>query len=214
MIQYNWGRVRPVASNSTAFTLIELLIVVSIIAILAAIAVPNFLAAQTRSKVARAKADMSTIATGLEAFAVDRNRYPAVGGILDPVYNVLYPLTTPISYLSTIPTEPWTRPVNTFLGKGTDQDPLGNSYFFQTANVDVGFGVTDPGALTRFSWSLASMGPDQVTIFPYYAFSDVFSANGSHLRFVYDATNGTISSGDIYLRGGASRKVIPGIPVK
>jgi len=49
-----------------AFTLIELLIVVAIIAILAAIAVPNFLEAQTRSKVARAKADLRSIATAIE----------------------------------------------------------------------------------------------------------------------------------------------------
>ena len=46
-----------------AFTLIELLIVVAIIAILAAIAVPNFLEAQTRSKVSRALADMRSIKT-------------------------------------------------------------------------------------------------------------------------------------------------------
>jgi len=59
-----------------AFTLIELLIVVAIIAILAAIAVPNFLEAQTRSKVSRAKADMRTLATGLESYAVDNNKYP------------------------------------------------------------------------------------------------------------------------------------------
>jgi len=57
------------------FTLIELLIVVAIIAILAAIAVPNFLEAQIRSKVSRAKTDMRTIATALEAYFVDSNTY-------------------------------------------------------------------------------------------------------------------------------------------
>ena len=45
-----------------AFTLIELLIVVAIIAILAAIAVPNFLEAQVRAKISRAKADMRSLA--------------------------------------------------------------------------------------------------------------------------------------------------------
>ena len=52
-----------------AFTLIELLIVVAIIAILAAIAVPNFLEAQTRSKVSRTKADMRAMATALDHYA-------------------------------------------------------------------------------------------------------------------------------------------------
>jgi len=53
------------------FTLIELLIVVAIIAILAAIAVPNFLEAQVRSKVARVKSDLRTLATAQEAYFVD-----------------------------------------------------------------------------------------------------------------------------------------------
>jgi prepilin-type N-terminal cleavage/methylation domain-containing protein len=58
------------------FTLIELLIVVAIIAILAAIAVPNFLEAQTRAKVARARADLRTMATALETYYVDNVSYP------------------------------------------------------------------------------------------------------------------------------------------
>ena len=59
-----------------AFTLIELLIVVAIIAILALIAVPNFLEAQTRAKVARAKNDLRTIDVALTAYHVDHNTYP------------------------------------------------------------------------------------------------------------------------------------------
>ena len=53
------------------FTLIELLIVVAIIAILAAIAVPNFLEAQVRSKIARCKADMRSIELSLESYRID-----------------------------------------------------------------------------------------------------------------------------------------------
>ena len=80
-----------------AFTLIELLIVVAIIAILAAIAVPNFLEAQVRAKVSRVKADLRTIVTALESYAVDYNRYPPNDG----VYNVVpILLSTPVAYVS------------------------------------------------------------------------------------------------------------------
>ena len=59
-----------------AFTLIELLIVVAIIAILAAIAVPNFLEAQTRAKISRTVSDMRSIATAVEAYIIDNNNVP------------------------------------------------------------------------------------------------------------------------------------------
>src|SRR5205823_11982886 len=94
------------------FTLIELLIVVAIIAILAAIAVPNFLEAQTRSKVSRAKSDMRTMATTIEAYYIDYNK-PAPqssGGGLGPFAPIpdpnfpnpgtgtlTYAITTPIA---------------------------------------------------------------------------------------------------------------------
>jgi prepilin-type N-terminal cleavage/methylation domain-containing protein len=100
-------------SLSAAFTLIELLIVVAIIAILAAIAVPNFLEAQTRAKGARARADIRTVAAALETYRVDTNKYPTMlqtgftGGV-PPLagsdlkwWYVPDTLSTPISYVTT-----------------------------------------------------------------------------------------------------------------
>ncbi|MBI5155488.1 prepilin-type N-terminal cleavage/methylation domain-containing protein [Candidatus Poribacteria bacterium] len=60
-----------------AFTLIELLMVVTMIAILAGIAVPNFLEAQVRSKTTRMQGDMAALAAGLRAYFADYNQYPA-----------------------------------------------------------------------------------------------------------------------------------------
>jgi len=106
-----------------AFTLIELLIVVAMIAILAAIAVPNFLHAQVRAKIARSLSDMKSIGTALERFRADRGidlldpwddddaseiaKYNAMGlGIAAPPgrtwWCVLNLLTTPVSYMTTI----------------------------------------------------------------------------------------------------------------
>ena len=98
------------------FTLIELLIVVAIIAILAAIAVPNFLEAQVRSKVSRVKSDLRTVTTALESYYVDNNKYPPRGTysrtatgitkhsgfilLLDPIW-----ITTPISYITGHPVD-------------------------------------------------------------------------------------------------------------
>jgi len=90
--------------HRTGFTLIELLIVVAIIAILAAIAVPNFLEAHTRAKVSRVKNDMRVTATGLEIYRVDNNDYPPGFGLTvnpnDPWRFGLWLLSTPVAYVS------------------------------------------------------------------------------------------------------------------
>lgn len=59
-----------------AFTMIELLVVVAIIAVMAAIAVPNFLQAQTIAKAARVKSDHAVIVAALSAYHADYRAYP------------------------------------------------------------------------------------------------------------------------------------------
>ena len=66
------------------FTLIELLIVVAIIGIIAAIALVNMFNAIQRAKQKRAMGDMKSIATALEAYATDRNVYPAAAALSLP----------------------------------------------------------------------------------------------------------------------------------
>jgi prepilin-type N-terminal cleavage/methylation domain-containing protein len=58
------------------FTLIELMIVIAIIIILAAIAIPNYLRMTERAKVSAIESDMKAIATALEAFNTDWTKYP------------------------------------------------------------------------------------------------------------------------------------------
>src|SRR6266700_687199 len=62
--------------RQSGITLIEILIVIAIIGILAAIAIPNLLNAVQRGKQKRTMSDMRTLATAIEAYAVDNNSYP------------------------------------------------------------------------------------------------------------------------------------------
>ncbi|MCX7047648.1 MAG: prepilin-type N-terminal cleavage/methylation domain-containing protein [Candidatus Sumerlaeota bacterium] len=100
------------------FTLIELLIVIAIISILSMIAVPNFLDAQSRAKIARVHADERTIATAIESYFVDYGIYPYYYNANDGTqlnYSdhdgertfVPYRLTTPVAYITTLPISPF-----------------------------------------------------------------------------------------------------------
>jgi type IV pilus assembly protein PilA len=61
--------------SKKGFTLIELMIVVAIIGILAAIAIPNFLKFQAKSKQSEAKSNLGAVFTGEVAFFGETNRY-------------------------------------------------------------------------------------------------------------------------------------------
>lgn len=210
-----------------AFTLIELLIVVAIIAILAAIAVPNFLEAQTRAKVARVQADMRTIHTAIETYRVDNNRVPvrrfewnnpASKGdylpegntkIYDPANTDadvgLHTVTTPISYLSSIPPDVFNTPVQSLLtnqvpGASTALDYWDDQQLLYTRR-SLNAGPKSVG-LGKMGFALLSVGPDK-----YIGMLNNSKANypdgqpdyvRSTIRHLYDATNGTTSAGNVY----------------
>ncbi len=84
--------------RKSAFTLIELLIVVAIIGILAAIAVPNFLNAQIRARIANAEAGQKAFADAQMMYRIDHGEFiPHFGS--HPAWQNKY-LTTPVAYIS------------------------------------------------------------------------------------------------------------------
>ncbi|MBN1475372.1 prepilin-type N-terminal cleavage/methylation domain-containing protein [Candidatus Sumerlaeota bacterium] len=182
-----------------AFTLIELLIVVAIIAILAAIALPNFLEAQARAKVSRARADMRTIATAVELYRVDWNRY-FVARAADLTLEYRYrQLTTPTAYITSPPLDPFGDRVT----ESNTAQPLEYRLYDLLSDVDAptgwtffdrhdGFGVRQV-VNSSVRWFTTSQGPDHVLNLDVNLPQDYWIA--------YDPTNGTVSQGDIFRYG-------------
>lgn len=208
-----------IPSKERAFTLIELLIVVAIIAILAAIAVPNFLEAQVRSKVSRVKADMRSVTTALEAYYVDYNKYP-------PDYNYfpyvtdrdlrcylprLQVLSTPVSFLTAIPEDVFAPaavhrdpilggPYRIPYSSGPVIHPMTFDYAYRRTPLGADEETTNPGLWTQrisrsanCQWALRSVGPDLK--------ATVLGGWSADVPTSYDPTNGTVSNGDIFFLG-------------
>lgn len=190
------------AARQGAFTLVELLIVVAIIAILAAIAVPNFHEATVRSKVSRSRADMRALATAVEAYAVDYQGYP-LNGVLNvdgtwqnphltpagaPAHK--FPgqsLTTPVAYITAIPADPFVPENAWTLQAWNDFYPR---YFY--TNLDWFAQIMKPATVPAIVqkrklygiWILAGAGPDRDRL-------DLAA------DLPYDPTNGAVSNGDL-----------------
>lgn len=173
------------------FTLIELLIVVAIIAILAAIAVPNFLEAQVRSKVSRAKADIRSLATAVESYATDFNVLPphTEGDATSPWYD---PrgwglsgrwLTTPVAYITS------NRIRDPFVPEG--EGALAQDEWWYTYQKLKQYTWTSLPYFIEYygEWRMCSIGPDRY-------FSS--TKTGSNPQRPYDPTNGTVSDGNVW----------------
>jgi type II secretion system protein G len=159
-----------------AFTLVELLVVIGVILILIGIAVPHFLDAMMRARVARASSEIVLLGNALEQYRTEHPDYPKsifadLGSINIQlgIFATLPALTTPVKYLTELPRDP-------FVG--------GNYQYFSTiinSRLDLPFQrIYGP-------WVVLSVGPDRD-----------LNLNAITGRLIhYSPTNGTLSQGDI-----------------
>jgi type II secretion system protein G len=87
-------------SGERGFTLIELMIVVAIIAILAGILVPNFVNARAQAQTSACESNLRAIATAMELYYADNQRYPDAGVVPDALN------TASVTYLNNTPRDP------------------------------------------------------------------------------------------------------------
>ena len=106
---------KPASRHQAGFTLIEIMVVVVILGVLAALVVPNIMSRPDQAKVTVAQTDIKAISSALEMYRLDNGNYPSSEQGLEAL--VVAPSGTPEArnwnpdgYLSKVPLDPWNNP--------------------------------------------------------------------------------------------------------
>ncbi|MEN6625711.1 MAG: prepilin-type N-terminal cleavage/methylation domain-containing protein [Candidatus Sumerlaeia bacterium] len=185
------------------FTYIELTIVVVIICILAAIAVPNFLEARTRSGVSRSIADLAMLSMTLESYRLENHAYPLNTKPGEPEGWDLKALTTPIAYVSALPLDSLTLGDARGRYHPTPMPAIPYRYFNALQLDEVKGLQLEPGPYTTpmpgfHAALLWGYGPASTVPAERGEGSTKLLPGGKVEILAYDPTNGTVSFGDIY----------------
>ena len=215
-------------ASPKGFTLIELLIVIAIILILIAIALPNFLDAQIRAMVVRSQGDSRSLGIAIESFRIEHNEmlvdfwdegyaagterlrrwnFCSPTNLADEVRNqkcILANLTSPVAYIKRIPDDP-------FLGTVTDTSDrlvvaLAGTYFYGDNDPKIPGEDHNFGALWIRNAPFFGLKPLQEGQWALLGMGPDTTAEelGGRERLrglPYSPTNGTRSTGDITTRG-------------
>ena len=116
-IRSNWVYFKGLAGNRRGFTLIEIMVVIVILAILAAVIAPRLIGRVDESKVTEGKVQIRNFETALKMYKLDNGTYPTTSQSLTAL--VVKPKTNPVpkkwhkgGYLEkkSIPSDPWGNP--------------------------------------------------------------------------------------------------------
>jgi general secretion pathway protein G len=104
-----FGSIRTGRKGERGFTLVELMIVMTIIGILAVIAIPSYIRAVQKAKEAVLREDLHTMRTAIDSYTVDKEKAPDT---LDDLVQA--------GYLKTIPKDPMTSSTDTWITNQSD----------------------------------------------------------------------------------------------